>query len=123
MTTSREISKIQKVSAAEEELSLFQRLRHSLGPILPGLLIDLVDLLTLGPVGLAFGMIAGGAAGYWIGKQYGLPRDKRIKGCIIAGLYCAMPFTGFLPMGTIIGAYVRFHQKDPASGEIPRDGF
>lgn len=83
---------------------------RALGPILPGLLIDLLDLITFLHIGVVTGLIAGGITGYWAGGQLGLAPKKRLIGSLIAGIYCALPFTEFIPIGTLVGAYARISQ-------------
>lgn len=100
---------------------LFARLRRALGPILPGMILDSLDLVTFGPVGLLVGIIIGSLAGYWLSTEYRLSPAKRLLGALAAGFYCMLPFTSFLPIGTLIGAYFRFHahpeEHGPASSE------
>ncbi|MCP4109708.1 MAG: hypothetical protein GY749_30015 [Desulfobacteraceae bacterium] len=92
--------------------SLIERLKKAMGPIIPGLMIDLVDLITFGPIGVSgAGLVVGGVAGYWIASSFKLPIKKCLMGSMIAGAYCTLPFTGVVPVGTLIGAYVRFHEQ------------
>ena len=96
----------------QAEASLKQ-LKEAFGPVLPGIFIDLVDFVTFGPIGLFIGMILGGLGGYWIGSEHTLSMKKRLLLSLIAGAYCTLPLTGFLPVGTILGASVawfRFHE-------------
>jgi len=90
--------------------SLLNRITRALGPIIPALLLDLVDFLTAGPIGMYFGMLIGCPMGYWICSRYKLPFLKRILGGLIVGIYCTLPFTGFAPAAVLIGIYARFHQ-------------
>ena len=97
------------------------RLAHALGPILPGMIIDSLDVLTFGPVGLLTGVVVGSLAGYWLSRGYRLSPVKRLLGALAAGFYCMLPLTSFLPVGTLIGAYFRFHahpeEPESASSE------
>jgi hypothetical protein len=97
---------IQEERPADNSLS--GRLERAFGPILGGLLIDFIDLATLGPVGIFCGMIIGGAAAYWVCSIYRMPIRQRIIWAIAAGVYCTIPFTEALPLATLIGAYARF---------------
>jgi len=81
-----------------------QRMERAFGPIMLGALIDCIDLATFGIPGL----IAGAAAAYYICSIYGLPVRQRLLWSVIAGYYCAVPFTNLLPLATLIGAYVRY---------------
>jgi len=72
------------------------------------MIIDLVDLITFGPIGLILGLPVGAVAGYWLGHSMGL----RSRGCwicaIAAGVYCTIPFTELVPLGTLLGALSRY---------------
>ncbi|MDM8516107.1 hypothetical protein QUF76_07905 [Desulfobacterales bacterium HSG16] len=99
----------EKIQQADE--NFFSRLRHALGPLVPGFFIDLVDLITFGPTGLFLGLFLGAGAGYMIVSKTDLTFKQKMAGAAIAGTYCTMPFTGFLPVGTLIAAWARFHEK------------
>lgn len=71
-------------------------------PILAGLFIDLVDFLTWGPHGLRKGLVVGGVTGLWLGWLNKMPLSKSVIGALLAGIYCAVPFTERLPLATII---------------------
>lgn len=96
----------------------FTRLKRALGPILPGMILDSLDLVTFGPVGLMVGIIVGSLAGYWLSTEYRLSPTKRLLGALAAGFYCMLPFTSFLPIGTLIGAYFRFHAHPEDRGPV-----
>jgi hypothetical protein len=78
---------------------------RALGPVAAGLCIDLVDFATFPPVlGLSFGALAG----WWVGGRMALPLRLRVWLAAAAALYCALPGTNALPVGTILGALSRF---------------
>ncbi len=89
---------------------LARRLNRAFGPILAGIVIDLVDLATFGPIGLVLGIPLGGAAGYWMGTALGLERKHAWLCALAAGIYCTIPFTEVLPLATLVGAFVRFRE-------------
>ena len=69
--------------------NLGRRINRAFGPITAGLLIDLVDFTSFGPIGLVFGLPLGGLFGYWIGavigtESKGLPmvRPSAARACI-----------------------------------------
>lgn len=102
----------------------FHRLNHAFGPVMAGMIIDAVDLITLGPVGLVVGLPVGACAGYWLGQSLGLDRKASAVCALAAGVYCTIPFTEILPLGTLVGALVRFESTDrslpaAASSTIP----
>ncbi len=80
----------------------------ALGPVLAGALLDGIDLLTQGPMGLRLGFPIGGAAGYFLARGLGLSRRSSLLVGALAGLYCALPGTGRLPLATLVGLWARF---------------
>jgi hypothetical protein len=92
-----------------------------LGPIAAGLLLDLVDVATYGPVGIWAGLVVGGAAGYLLAAGLGVPSERRLTYAAVSGMYCMMPFTAFLPVATVVGALVRFRERNPPAVELDTD--
>ena len=91
----------------------FKRL---VGPMLAGLAIDAVDLMTFGPIGIYAGMIVGGAVGYWLAPGLGFPPKGRWLSALMTGVYCTMPITGFIPAAAIAAGLSRtLFQKDDAA--------
>jgi hypothetical protein len=89
--------------------SVWERLYFALGPIAGCLVLDLVDFVTLGPIGLVIGIPVGAAVGWWLGSLYGLERAGRITVAVLSAVYCTIPFTELLPLATLSGAVARFH--------------
>lgn len=104
--------------ASAPDPSLGRKLNRAFGPVAAGLIIDLLDLSTFGPIGLYLGFPVGGLAGYWMGRALGL--DRRMAGicAVAAGVYCVLPGTEFIPLATLVGALARFH--DGGSGRRSR---
>jgi hypothetical protein len=90
--------------ADEVRPSLWHRLYYALGPIAGCLVLDLVDFVTLGPIGLVIGIPVGAAVGWWLGSLYGLERTGRITVAVMSAVYCTIPFTEILPLATLSGA-------------------
>jgi hypothetical protein len=88
-----------------------KRINRALGPVMAGLIIDVVDVATFGPLGMVLGLPVGGAAGYWMGRTLGLGKQACLYCALAAGMYCTIPFTELLPLGTIVGAYARYRQE------------
>ena len=93
-----------------------RRIHRAFGPILAGLVIDSVDLLTFGPLKRFVGFPVGALAGYWMGSIFQLPMRQRLWCALAAGVYCFIPGLEFVPLATLIGAYVRYRGAgDPES--------
>lgn len=93
-----------------------------LSPVVAGALLDLVDLATLGPIGLWAGLALGGVAGWVLATGLGVPRERRLRYALVAGVYCMLPYTAWLPAGTLVGALVRWRERsapplDPAASK------
>jgi hypothetical protein len=88
-----------------------KRVNRALGPVMAGFIVDAVDLATLGPIGVFVGVPIGGLAGYWMGRTLGLSKQNCLYCAIAAGIYCTIPFTELLPLGTLVGAYARYQQE------------
>ncbi len=89
---------------------LASRLNRAFGPIAAGMLLDLLDLATFGPIGLIIGLPVGAAAGWWMADALGMEKKNRKWIALAAAVYCTIPFTEILPLATLAGAYVRFKQ-------------
>jgi len=90
------------------------RYHYAFGPVVAGLIIDAVDLVTFGPVGLALGVPIGAAAGYWLARSLRLETNASLICAVMAGVYCTIPGTELLPLGTLVGALVRLE-------DVPED--
>jgi hypothetical protein len=93
-------------SPAEDD-SIWARLQRGLGPLLGGIALDAVDLVTFGPFGLYGGAILGGSVGWWVGSLYNFSPRGRILLAIAAAVYATVPFTEVLPLATLASAIIR----------------
>lgn len=112
--------------ATDSPVQLFDRAtlsrwNHAIGPVAAGMIIDALDLLTLGPLGLAAGIPVGMAAGFWLARSLGLERRLCWTCAVAAGVYCMIPFTEVLPLGTLVGAICRFQNQDATSAGENQD--
>lgn len=96
---------------SESPSSVPQRAGAVVGPVIAGMLLDLVDLATFGPVGLYGGFLVGAALGWWLGGQYGLTGRGRLLAAVGAAVYSATPATEWLPLGTIAGALLKWRSR------------
>jgi hypothetical protein len=90
---------------------LLERVHRALGPIAGGLLLDLLDLATFGPVGLVAGPVIGGLVGWWLGSLYAFSPRGRALLAAAAAVYLTVPFTEPVPVATLIGAVARFRER------------
>lgn len=100
--------------AWEESPATKERLR-ALSPVVAGIIIDLIDAGTFGPVGIKFGLPVGGLAGYWLAGEMGFRGKRRLQIAVAAGVYCMLPMTSVLPLGTILGALARYRSVGGAA--------
>ena len=96
-------------------------LRRLAVPALAGLALDALDLATFGPIGLWLGIPLGGALGFWLAPELGFPRSMRWLCSALAGLYCALPMTGFLPMATVAAGLARALARPPPTPRAASD--
>jgi hypothetical protein len=80
-------------------------------------LLDLVDFATYGPIGLWAGLVVGGLAGYVLAASMGVAAQRRWPYALVAGIYCMLPFTAFLPIATVLGGLIRLRESRPAGLE------
>ena len=107
-----EVRRVEKtIEQAVKKPSLMERFYVAIFPILGGLILDFADFVTFGPVGLYAGMIVGCTIGWLISGIYGFSRNGRILLSLLAGVYCTIPGTFFLPLATAISALARFREK------------
>jgi hypothetical protein len=86
----------------------WDRWKRTLGPVLIGLTVDVIDLATFGPLGLRSGFVLGALATFLLCSLYDFPVKYRLLLALSAGLYCMFPLTERLPLGTILGVVTRF---------------
>ena len=95
-----------------------------MAPVLAGMLVDAVDFMTMGPIGLYGGFLIGGAVTAWAARQVGLSgRSVWIAG-VAGAVYAATPATEFIPLGTLIGLTMQLltprPQRTPGPQRTPR---
>ncbi len=95
----------------ENHEPLIYRLHRALGPLAGGIILDTMDLLTFGPIGLAGGFLLAMAIGWWVSGIYEFETRARLIFALLAGIYAAIPFTEVFPIATAISALARFRQR------------
>lgn len=71
-------------------------------PVLAAMLLDVADLLSLGPQGLFVGLVIGSTLGWRIAAMSGFSAKGRMICAGLAALYCMFPFTELLPLATML---------------------
>jgi hypothetical protein len=93
--------------------SFLKRLERAIGPIMAGFILDMVDFLTFGPIGIVLGLFVGSAVGWYLTGVLGVSKKWRVILTWLAAIYCFLPGTELIPVGTIVGALCRFFQPSP----------
>ena len=75
---------------------------RALGPVAGGIVLDLADVASFGPVGLFTGFGIGGLLGWYLSGVYGYASSTRPLAALAAAVYCAIPMTEPLPLATIL---------------------
>lgn len=96
-----------------EVQGFLQRLSYALGPWGAGIILDMLDLATFGPIGIIAGAIVGGYAGWILGECEGFDRSIRIAFAICAAAYMTIPFTEPIPAATILILVARYFTGPP----------
>ena len=97
-------------SSDPQSLTTGQKLYYAFFPLIGGLVIDFADLLTPGLLGIYGGMLVGITIGWLITGIYNLKPRSRLIWSLLAGIYCTIPGTFWLPIATVIGAFGRYYQ-------------
>ena len=94
------------------------RLQQAVTAIGTGLLLDLADLITFGPIGVWTGLALGGVLGWILAPQLGYGRRPWLP-AIAAGLYCMTPGTALLPAAGLLAAVRAFSSSDAPRAPAP----
>ena len=80
------------------------RAARELGPVVAGLVIDALDVLTPTPI---LGLVLGGLLGHYLARSAGARGGQAFVIAAGVALYCALPVTGRWPVATLVGLFVR----------------
>lgn len=105
------------------KISKLRRVRSwaMLRPVLAGLALDALDLATAGPIGLWTGMIVGTVGGYFLAPSLGFSERRRWLCALLAGVYCTLPTTAFVPLASVLATAARIVGGQPKLPEGDRD--
>ncbi|MFA5119205.1 MAG: hypothetical protein WC695_10270 [Candidatus Omnitrophota bacterium] len=107
---------------SSSKTDLLKRFERAIGPVTAGFILDMVDFFSWGPAGIILGLFAGSALGWYLSGVLEVTRKWRIILTWLAGLYCFMPGTEYLPVGTVVGALCRFFQPLPQKNKADDTG-
>ena len=72
-----------------------------------GMLMDVADFLTRSGVPRIISLPVGAFTGYLVGSAMRLPFEKRLLMAAVGAVYCSLPNTFLLPLGTLVGVLSR----------------
>ena len=93
-----------------------RQLADAFGPLAAAVLLDAIDFVSYGQVGLLVGMFVGGTFTYVYTSMYGLPVWQRLLWAIAAGFYCLLPRTQLIPMATLAVALSQYWRRSGRRG-------
>lgn len=82
----------------------------AIGPVISGLIIDVLDFSTRGGALAVLGLLLGVLAGWYLARNLGLDRKRSLYVGLACGVYCMIPVTSPIPLATLIGVWVRARQ-------------
>ena len=96
-------------ASLDRELAGFlRRASYALGPLGAGIILDLLDFATFGPVGLFLGALVGGCAGWILARDEGFDRGLGVAFALAAAAYRTIPTTEVIPAATALFLMARF---------------
>ena len=120
MSTNTQDSRGSTFAMENSVRSLFERFKRALGPSLPGIVLDLVDALSLTKYAGPFvSFPAGLAVGVWLSSYYRFSRGWKVLISICSGLYTMTPGTESIPLATILTCLGRFVESSPEPASQP----
>ncbi len=101
--------------------SLVERIRIALGPALPGIVLDLIDAMSLTRIaGPLVSFPAGLAVGIWLSSYYPIAFHWRCMIALGSGFYTLTPGTEAIPLATILTCLGRFVEAGADSDKTPQ---
>jgi len=87
---------------------------RSFSPLTAAFLVDLVDLITFGPLGIRAGLLLGALAGFVLAPSLGFEKRRWLP-ALLAGVYCMVPGTAVVPLAAALtGLRLLSAPREPA---------
>jgi hypothetical protein len=102
---------VERLDSFEEPEREDLRWGRALGPVISGLIIDVLDFATFGGAGAIFGLLLGTPAGWYLARNLGLDHRRSLYVALGCGVYCMIPVTSPIPIATLIGILLRGRQS------------
>ena len=99
---------VERVGSEESEEEA--RWGSAVGPVVAGMIIDVIDFATFGASGLYLGFLFGAPSGWYLARHLGLDRRRALVVALASGIYCTVPLTAPIPIATMIGVWARARQ-------------
>ncbi len=106
---------LQLVFAACERWARSPWLNGTRGKIVIALVLDVFDFVLRGALGLKLGFPFGALVGYRLARTLNLDSSKAWKVAVLCGLYCMVPGTARIPLGTVAMAIALLVDARPGS--------
>ncbi len=84
------------------------KIYRALGPLAGGIILDLFDIATFGPLGIYAGWLVGYLVGWWITSFYSFKASTRFILASLAAIYLTIPMTELIPVATVVSALARY---------------
>ena len=97
-----------------------RRLSYALGPVGVGMVLDLLDLMTFGPIGIFAGGIVGFVAGWCLSQFESMDPSLRIAVAICSAVYMTLPFTAAIPAATMLILLIRYFRGPELPAGTPQ---
>ncbi|MCX7552915.1 hypothetical protein OS175_03400 [Marinicella sp. S1101] len=98
----------EKIDQEVTRPSLGDRIFAAFGPLTAGILIDALDVLTFGPIGMYVGPLFGALLGWWLACKLNFGVMGQCVLLAVTAIYCALPGSELMPLATAVMALARF---------------
>lgn len=88
--------------------------------LIAAILLDLVDLGAITAIGAIVGTLLGSLLGWWVSLSLDVRPVNRRWVALGAAVYCLVPFTGGLPLATIVTMVILFKWSGDVMGATPK---